>query len=714
MYFNEVLVFTTLLSLGNSASLRAVEAGELSQVSKPRIVNVSDWHAIHNMQPIGGIGGQAIVTVTNRPDKAIKNLHGVMGSATLIILQTGDVWPGNLIKVAAFSAIAAALPADTVILFTDCCDVWFRPGTSVFARYLEESAVQGAKNEIVISAERGFSMIGDAGVATLKRYHNHLPSEFPNNDFEQKLGVPDKCDPLTDKVPRCLQSKFANAGLVIGFAGELHAFYGNVWARCEPCRHWEESKGKSSLSNISEQNEISDYMLAHPNSASIDYKMSIFHTTSGFVAENYKSDDDDNIYITLPGSKAEVKVLAPVIHSPGNAQSDAIVTKLRGSANKYWHGFFLQAARIDMASVYCNPVFLPILTLIVAVSTQLLATSDGNDNDAADKKTIAAVRPLSNWIELVVTTMVFFASASILVLLNKHIMVDHDLKAPCFVGSLGVLGTCVFAYAMVLLNYWKVQVPSQDNMFRVILPVSFFGSCALWAGNAVYIYLSVSLIQILKANTILLTFIFTSCFSLEAFTIAKLAGIGLIIIGMVVAKYGTFSDIALGDHGVFIVGLCVNFISNAAEAMRCTLLQLSLVKFSFQETICWGVPVMLALNLVIVALFERQAVLSTPIDVALAIKCVASMLTGCAVTVSGWWLTKLVGSVSVKIFGQCRNMGIVIAAMLYHLEFMNMSMAIGYSLTIAGSFIFLFGNATIMFTQRMLLSIKASRSYGSA
>lgn len=325
--------------------------GHPLDLTKPTMVDISDLqhmevrvrNALRNytgdrFHPLSG--DRFVVTVTNHPDKAIDSLRKV-SVAPVIILYTGPEWPGDLIRLEAFKITSLVLPASAVILLTDCCDVWFRPmdrSHDIFSRFLHEVSYKAtgplAGKKIVFSADRGFAHL-KSGKHTQVPQHNHLPTEFPDNKFQQELGVPDECDASSKLLPRCLQAKFANSGLVIGFARSLFEFYKNVWMQCELCMQWERSDRHLSLESSSDQNEISHSLLMDPKfddgRCAIDIQMSLFHCTAGYLSADYQR-NNDIINLTLPGGHTSV-LEAPLIHAPHNRDAIPIMAKIKGNSD---------------------------------------------------------------------------------------------------------------------------------------------------------------------------------------------------------------------------------------------------------------------------------------------------------------------------------------------------------------------------------------------
>jgi hypothetical protein len=75
------------------------------------------------------------------------------------------------------------------------------------------------------------------------------------------------------------------------------------------------------------------------------------------------------------------------------------------------------------------------------------------------------------------------------------------------VAGMGMATSGVFSYILchVTKTVEAKAVISRSYWFRRIMPVGFFMAATLWAGNLVYLYLSVSFIQMLKAFTPVIT-----------------------------------------------------------------------------------------------------------------------------------------------------------------------------------------------------------------
>lgn len=330
-----------------AAQLRFTGSFRISKKSKPNVATIpaatlSDLRNIRRR--LGAFTenvSSLVVTITNEPGKAVENLCTPECPHPTVVLRTNPDWPGNLYKLRAFAAISGAVPKNTVVLLTDCCDVLVRPKHDVFDSFHHESQPNASLSgsDIVVAATRGWSMLAGSSHASKSDYqkhnrlrvHDHNSSEFPQNPIQTALNVPDECNSSTQI---CTQSKFANAGTVLGRAASLHRFYNNIWSRCTRCQEWERSSGMMHdlLKNTSEQNEFLDYLLLSKfcdGRCKIDFGMVLFHVTTGFSKDDYcPGQSAGEINVRLPGSqKCSFPLQAGIIHASGGLEKTRLLMR---------------------------------------------------------------------------------------------------------------------------------------------------------------------------------------------------------------------------------------------------------------------------------------------------------------------------------------------------------------------------------------------------
>lgn len=129
---------------------------------------------------------------------------------------------------------------------------------------------------------------------------------------------------------------------------------------------------------------------------------------------------------------------------------------------------------------------------------------------------------------------------------------------------------CAIA-AFVMVKFLKVcEVPhlNLETYFRTIVPIGAFFAMTLWCGNAAYLYLSVSFIQMLKASMPVAVFLVGSAMGTEAYSNPKMTNMVVITIGIMIASYGEINFI--------LMGVFLQVLSILAESLRLCLVQILL------------------------------------------------------------------------------------------------------------------------------------------
>jgi len=292
-----------------------------------RVFDASNYTQIENLsraeELLSWPDSRALVTLTDNASLARTTLCKPLCGVPTLILDVGNgSWPGNMYKILAFRAVAMGLPAKTLVFFTDCCDVLFLPSpvgaADVFDTFANNTVTNASSHlagaEVVISVERGYSLLGSEALERVK-LHDHSPDEFPDNPMEAEVGVPDVCD---DTYKICLQSKFPNTGNVIGYARSLANMYDGACSMDSICKEWETTHGNVSLNLTSDQNVLSHYLLESNFSSgriALDTDMALFHVTAGFKADEY-SFRDGHMEVLLPWTSERVVLGASVVHVP--------------------------------------------------------------------------------------------------------------------------------------------------------------------------------------------------------------------------------------------------------------------------------------------------------------------------------------------------------------------------------------------------------------
>ena len=126
------------------------------------------------------------------------------------------------------------------------------------------------------------------------------------------------------------------------------------------------------------------------------------------------------------------------------------------------------------------------------------------------------------------------------------------------------------AIAFVLVRSGHVKSIGMDlkTYIQAIIPIGACYSVTLWIGNAAYLYLSVSFIQMLKAMMPVSVFMVGCLIGNEKFKLSTFANMLLIALGVTIASYGEINFNAFG--------VVLQLGSIATESVRLVLVQLLL------------------------------------------------------------------------------------------------------------------------------------------
>lgn len=294
----------------------------------------------------------------------------------------------------------------------------------------------------------------------------------------------------------------------------------------------------------------------------------------------------------------------------------------------------------------------------------------------------------NSMLELLAAIAVYYASSPGVIFVNKELMSTYHFHFPVTIGCMGVFGTTLFAHAMVYSGKWEVrrEVAMQDWL-RSVLPIALCAASALMCGNRVYLYLPVSLIQILKSSTLVETLCFGLLAGVEKFRWNICAAVLLIAAASACVQLDGTGVFHTGSYDMhFVTGLLINICANTSEAGRVILMQVSVLQLTFQDALFWCSRATLGVMVVLILLTEAHDMASFSFHTDIYIRLFGSMVGGCLLTVSSWWLTKLVGGLSLKVLADARNYSVVTLAIYLYDEPFSRIRSIGYSVCIAGIF----------------------------
>lgn len=151
---------------------------------------------------------------------------------------------------------------------------------------------------------------------------------------------------------------------------------------------------------------------------------------------------------------------------------------------------------------------------------------------------------------------------------NKFLLSIAGFPYPIALTLWHMFFCSTIAFALVRSGWVRSIDMSFETYVAAIVPIGGCYAVALWVGNAAYLHLSVSFIQMLKALMPVAVFLAGSVMGTESFSMTKLANMVTIAVGVAIAS--------VGELNFNVFGVALQLGSIVAESIRLTLVQLLL------------------------------------------------------------------------------------------------------------------------------------------
>ncbi|KAK9815201.1 hypothetical protein WJX73_010856 [Symbiochloris irregularis] len=162
----------------------------------------------------------------------------------------------------------------------------------------------------------------------------------------------------------------------------------------------------------------------------------------------------------------------------------------------------------------------------------------------------------------------WIALSGTVILYNKWILAYYGFDYPITLTMWHMLFSSVLAFACVRGGYVPSINMTMESYCKAILPISALFAGTLWLGNAAYLYLSVSFIQMLKALMPVAVFMVGCGMGTESFAMDTLVNMVFVTAGVAIASYGEINFV--------VIGVFLQLLSVATESTRLTLVQILL------------------------------------------------------------------------------------------------------------------------------------------
>lgn len=288
------------------------------------------------------------------------------------------------------------------------------------------------------------------------------------------------------------------------------------------------------------------------------------------------------------------------------------------------------------------------------------------DSGGAEKKEATAVQTGSRYslfvrvVRVMLYVGLYLFCGPALILTNNKILRQYHFPYPMMLSGLGLIATSMVCFVLVCTGCVKLEhseLITRQFFLRNLMPVGASLAMTFACGNAVYLYLPVGFIQMLKAFTPATTLAMLWLFSIETPTWRVLVSVVFICIGTATASFG--------EGSLHPIGLLLMLGAEVSEAMRLVLTQklLQNLRFGVIEGQLWLAPTSALWLFTASAVHELPKVLQkeawrVPLEYPLPF--FASAVLGFAVSVCTFLVIKATNSVTLKVLGTARSAGLVV------------------------------------------------------
>lgn len=316
-----------------------------------------------------------------------------------------------------------------------------------------------------------------------------------------------------------------------------------------------------------------------------------------------------------------------------------------------------------------------------AVSAQVLqgcpcaqSTSIGNMTRSRFAVASANLACASLWIAL----------SALVIMFNKYILSSGIFPYPI---SLTVWHM-IFSGSIASVLLWSGAVAPAANMdahtyATAVLPISSLFAGTLWLGNAAYMYLSVSFIQMLKALMPAAVYFVGCVLQTESFSRARLLNMIVITLGVVLASFGEVAFVP--------VGVMVQLGSVMIESVRLALVQILLqsrgLKLNPITTLYYIAPASCVFLLVPWSVLESSAIREVLLSGNFAVSPKMLFLNAScafALNLSVFLLIGQTSALTMNVAGVVKDWLLIgLSASVYHSKITLLNLQ-GYSIAFAG------------------------------
>jgi drug/metabolite transporter (DMT)-like permease len=276
----------------------------------------------------------------------------------------------------------------------------------------------------------------------------------------------------------------------------------------------------------------------------------------------------------------------------------------------------------------------------------------------------------------------FFVLGPFLILVNNHVFNKVHYQYPILFSSLGLWGTAIVCRVSALLGLVKIERKMPPAFwFTKVVPIGILSAATIGSGNTVYLYLSVSFTQMLKALTPVYILLCLVLFQVETPKTRVALAVLVISLGTAIASFG--------ELRFSWKGFLLQSVADLFEGSRIVLLQIIMSSdfLSPIESMYFISPATALAQFVLVLMYERSA-LTDPNNWAKMSQYwyffVLAFVLGTSINFVGMFVIKHTSGLMLKLLGVIRNNCLVLLSVIFLGESTTMVQMTGYMLSVIG------------------------------
>ncbi|KAG2490063.1 hypothetical protein HYH03_011528 [Edaphochlamys debaryana] len=274
----------------------------------------------------------------------------------------------------------------------------------------------------------------------------------------------------------------------------------------------------------------------------------------------------------------------------------------------------------------------------------------------------------------------WIALSAMVILINKYILGYTSFVFPISL-TMTHMAFCA-GLAALLIKLGVVSSIQMDNAtyYQNVVPIAALFSGTLWLGNAAYLYLSISFIQMIKAQMPVAVFAVGTMLGTERYSNIFMSCLLVVSVGVAIASYGEIE--------FNMIGFLCQAGSILTESSRLCLIQILLqsrgIKLNPVTTLYYIAPACFACLCLPWAFIELPVLLNTSDWEVPWFWLIASMISAFALNMSVFLLIGRSSALTMNVAGVVKDwLLIMLSVMLYHSIVTKLQLA-GYGLSFAG------------------------------